>query len=374
MNLLFQISSDKMKDTYDRIKSHLKQDQQFIFQAMQILDNNFEIPDESKIEKNHIAIKRKFDFRGFNGIEIFLRLIPQIYKKLEDSPYYKSSELDAFLLETATETKSVDIKLILTKGCIWTVNWPTKVSGAFGQEDLEIPIFLYNGQLDEIVPAYIVELLSSAISAYTQNLYMPSLILATIALEATLRKVLSLRGYSSGGKGTSKDEYSFIDAKIGPLSDKSGYMLRFNKEPAKSSNEYYIAESDKSVPVRIKRKYRDKDRYDIIIRDFDGYEDYLTSDVIITPQQKRISGLGGALSIARYDEGILTDIDLPTDMDEIFKSVRNNLIHISEDSFSATIGDRRLSEILSNQLAVYDLIFNVSNYINKQYLDINKFP
>ena len=370
MNTLFAISPEKMKITYDQLKNYLKQDQQIIFNALKMLDKEFEMPEisELSLKNKHEEIKKKFDFSNFSGTNIFLGLIPQIYKILKESGRYDDDELDIFLKKTATETKNSSAKLVLTKDCIWTVEWFLEVRSVFGDEKMNLQISLYDSELNEIVPEYMFELLSSAISAYMQNLFMPSVILLSIALEAILREILLLKGYSAGTGGNSNAEYSFIEAEMLLCTQNSGHLIRLNSDDIKLPIERW---NPQTIPIRIKRKYNKKNHYDIIIRGLDGYEDYITTDTIESLPNKKISGLGGAIKIARDQEKVLTDMDIPKDMDEVFCGVRNNLIHISKESFDKDIsGSQPLKSILTNQAMVCDLLINVARYVNKKWYEI----
>lgn len=79
---------------------------------------------------------------------------------------------------------------------------------------------------------------------------------------------------------------------------------------------------------------RDKNpaREDLLIKAPQFLIDHLAGNRIIQPAQtKSIGGLGEALSIARDIEGVITPSDLPIDVDDVIKAVRNNLIHLSSD-------------------------------------------
>lgn len=93
-----------------------------------------------------------------------------------------------------------------------------------------------------------------------------------------------------------------------------------------------------------------------------------------TPQN--ITGLGKAIDIARNTERILTSFHLTEDLDEVIKTVRNNLVHLSGSVFAtpliafnslSTTGNFVLGDFIKDQKLVFDLITNVSRCINDLY-------
>jgi hypothetical protein len=86
--------------------------------------------------------------------------------------------------------------------------------------------------------------------------------------------------------------------------------------------------------------------------------------------------LGEALDIARKKEGFLTPDLLPTDFDEVIKIVRNNLIHLSSEALNTPLnnldptGEFNLGTFIERADCVYDLLRNISIFINEQYIQL----
>ena len=96
-------------------------------------------------------------------------------------------------------------------------------------------------------------------------------------------------------------------------------------------------------------------------------------------QPKYISGLGMALSNARTVELFLTPADLPADLDDVIKPIRNNLIHLSGDAFDTRlpyldthngITSFTLGDFIKDPVLVHDLLQGVSFVIEKIYCDL----
>ena len=91
-----------------------------------------------------------------------------------------------------------------------------------------------------------------------------------------------------------------------------------------------------------------------------------------------LGGLGEALDVARNKEKIISPSDLPPDMDEILKAVRNNLIHLSNESLEtdltkiSTLSVATVREFVANEELVFDLISDVPEFINNQYVKLWK--
>lgn len=87
----------------------------------------------------------------------------------------------------------------------------------------------------------------------------------------------------------------------------------------------------------------------------------------------QISGLGAALDIGRNHLTIITPLDIPEDLDNPIKAVRNNLIHLSGTSMLEVVqqdsngNNITLSDFLSNKNRVFDAICTIGSSINTIY-------
>lgn len=94
---------------------------------------------------------------------------------------------------------------------------------------------------------------------------------------------------------------------------------------------------------------------------------------------KYISGLGTALANARTVELFLTPADLPADLDDVIKPIRNNLVHLSGDAFNTRlpyldthngVSEFTLGDFIKDPVLVHDLLQGVSFVIEKIYCDL----
>lgn len=136
-------------------------------------------------------------------------------------------------------------------------------------------------------------------------------------------------------------------------------------------------EGQENVDIRIKREFNNrKNRFDLTVNIPEYLLDYLSSDRIIQPAQRRVNNLEEALNIARNVEGFLTPDILPVDVDAVIKVVRNKLIHLSGEALETILpsydpeGNFTLKDFINDSNLVYDLIYNIPYFINKQYLSI----
>ena len=198
----------------------------------------------------------------------------------------------------------------------------------------------------------------------------------TIAVEATLRDVLVSKGCSFNPRANSYNVYDFGQASISV--DGDTYKLDLKNIPPKTPSDFLITtEGQENVDIRIKREFNNrKNRFDLTVNIPEYLLDYLSSDRIIQPAQRRVNNLEEALNIARNVEGFLTPDILPVDVDAVIKVVRNKLIHLSGEALETILpsydpeGNFTLKDFINDSNLVYDLIYNIPYFINKQYLSI----
>lgn len=98
-------------------------------------------------------------------------------------------------------------------------------------------------------------------------------------------------------------------------------------------------------------------------------------------QRKKIWGLSQALSIARDEERLITAADLPPDLDDVLKAIRNNLLHLSAESFNAklprynsisTIGSYTLADFIRDKELVSTFVIDIPRFVNDQYVKLWK--
>ncbi|MBK9209296.1 MAG: hypothetical protein IPL71_13730 [Anaerolineales bacterium] len=98
-------------------------------------------------------------------------------------------------------------------------------------------------------------------------------------------------------------------------------------------------------------------------------------------QTNSVDGLGEALRIARSVEGVVTPLDLPIDVDDVVKAVRNNLIHLSSDSMDVELpkfaslnpnGKFTVKDFIDKPNLVFDFVIDIPRFVNEQYVKLWK--
>lgn len=382
MKLLFNIPSNSIKETYYRVKDILRGKDEVIFKAMEAvsadMNSNFRCPLTSEeYESKHKEIERILSYRStLKGAETALRLMTEIVKEVNFRGGIPGIDLNSLLNAMIFSTNLPEVKIIITQEIHYAVEWSVTFNyGGQSNED-SIRLELYNEDWTEIVPTYLVQYVHSAIISYKHGMNAVAVTLITIAVEATLRDVLVSKGYSFNPRANSYNVYDFGQASISV--DGDTYKLDLKNIPPKTPSDFLITtEGQENVDIRIKREFNNrKNRFDLTVNIPEYLLDYLSSDRIIQPAQRRVNNLEEALNIARNVEGFLTPDILPVDVDAVIKVVRNKLIHLSGEALETILpsydpeGNFTLKDFINDSNLVYDLIYNIPYFINKQYLSI----
>jgi hypothetical protein len=261
----------------------------------------------------------------------------------------------------------------------WLVGW--RISDAQGLSDArEVVAVTYESSWDQIVPWPVVQYLNSGILLYKQRAYATALALMSIAVEATLRDLLSTKGYSFTPGASKVDIYDYSHAQI--ASSGNSYSLTFlDAMPLGPADLATSASGAVPVDVQIRRNINlRKNRVDLLMRVPPYLVDHLSTNQIV--QQgipKGVDGLGEALRIARDVEKVITPRDLPPDVDVVLKAVRNNLIHLSSDSMRTELpryasrsntGQFTVKDFVNEADLVFDLVADIPDFVNKQYVKL----
>lgn len=249
----------------------------------------------------------------------------------------------------------------------WIWKWPVNVQ----DYELEINISLRNKNniSQEIVPDHVLQYIHQSIISFNENRNAASLALMSIALEGTLRDALDSRGYTYTYGAPTQDVYDLCDINISP--DANGFKVQFPNPMPQAHNLYLCNAGDPTHETfRIKRIIRGHDSF-LEIRNVNSILDFWSSNTIVTPAQMNISGLGAAIRIARHHANFLTDLDLPSDTDNVIQTVRNNLIHLSSNALLENVntssGTITLGDYLKDKNKVSDAIISISEAINSIY-------
>ncbi|HTJ50578.1 MAG TPA: hypothetical protein VL443_14050 [Cyclobacteriaceae bacterium] len=104
-----------------------------------------------------------------------------------------------------------------------------------------------------------------------------------------------------------------------------------------------------------------------------------TFDFIERKKTNYIGGLGTAIDRARNREAFLTPANLVTDMDIVITTIRNNLVHLSEEAFNtplpefnslSTSGNYLLKDFINSPMMVFDLIRSVTLCVDAMYKEL----
>jgi hypothetical protein len=308
---------------------------------------------------------------------LFLELMEQIHHELISVGKFLVAER---FREVLTIESGKEFKIKLSSEGAWLIEWRVEYSGGYAPDQRKIIVNTYKSDWGQIIPWGTVEYLNSGVFLFKQKSFLTALALMSIALEATLRDVLSTKGYTFSHGASKNDIYDFSDAQL----DISGndYLLTFPNAMPKSSvdlpSELDVMGKGLPVDIKIRRSINQRKKcIDLIIRPPDILVDFLSGDRVVQHANlKSIGGLGEALEIARNKEKIIMPKDLPPDMDEILKAVRNNLIHLSNESLETdltkfkTLSVETVREFVEDEELVIDLISDIPEFINDQYVKL----
>jgi hypothetical protein len=374
MNLLFIPRKESVLSVYDEIVKVYRGKEHYLFDVLCSIVTTFSRPDDSRYYSSALnAFRVNLNFTSIVGLSRLLKIIEGLVTTTYDDG-------DSFILECLVPklrfiTNDSATEIVFNEKNYFAAEWNVPVS-SFGQDEQQIiQLDLFDYQQNEIVPSYIVEYVKGAVLLYSQGLLKGACALMTIAMEATLRDILATRGYSYVTGTSSDDQYAFANAVVDVNAERDKFTISFAEGNIRSITEYCTANSlTTSQNIRIRRKKYGRDgKFELSIRNCDSLIDYFSPNVVDTPGQKTISGLGAALDIARNREEIIEVSLLPQDMDIIFTGIRNNLIHLSGEGLStAHVQDQNLEEFVNDRNKVFDLISFVPQFINAKYRELNQ--
>jgi hypothetical protein len=207
--------------------------------------------------------------------------------------------------------------------------------------------------------------------------------LLSIAAEATLRDVLTSRGYSFVHGASSIDVYAYCDARV--TADVTGgrYVIEFVDAMPRAVSDFTTSFATEPVNIQVRRVLKDKSnkRIDLHILAPKPLHEHWSQDTIATPAARTVGGLGEALDIARHREQCVTAEDLAEDFDEVLQAVRNNLVHLSKSALNTALpqydfldssGNFTLRDFLANEGLVHDFIVTVPRFITEQYVKLRQ--
>jgi hypothetical protein len=377
MNLLFQIPPKSILDTYRAVQTILNGHESIIFRTLGTIDRGFQQPiDRSQYELKHTEIQNKLKYTGaLRGRETAMKLLQGVWKHVEEIGGIQGVSNSSLIESLFFKTTKDNTYIRLTNNGLWAIEWSVSLNTPYVDSQkilLEHLHFCDNGEVNEVVPIYILEYIGSALNCFNEGMNAVAVALVSIAMEATLRDILAKRGYTFTPGASAEAVYPFSKADIEVVDE--SYKLTFHDPMPKPATLFTTSTGGSTkVEVDIKRKVH-YGRMDLVIKSPEFLLDHLSIKEPSRGAVKTISGLGKALSIARDVENILTPDLLPPDFDEVITGVRNPLIHLSEAALTAELesfnGELTLGDFLRNPEMVYDLITNVPRFINEQYLSM----
>ncbi|MGG3508020.1 hypothetical protein ABES58_21350 [Paenibacillus lautus] len=366
MKTTFSFPLDNILAVYNSIKIQLNGFDSLIFRAMSRIDSTFATTDNPTlfIEK-HEEIIRLLEWNDHNQ-SYAMSFFEAICTEARTEGLFSSNLVECIrlnpTLEGAYYTLSVDLH--------WCVNWELVLSTRHISRTIQVEEIGPNFKI--IVPNYIIEYLHNAITAFKQKINTVAVALISIAVEATLRDVLKEKGFTYNPRDNELDTYHSCDATISTDSNK--YTITYNSLMPKGIPDFLTSTNGlSSVNVKIRRVLKKTSggriRTDIQIIGVDDIVDHLTIDSVEKNGSITIGGLGKALSVAR-GSGFLTPATLPVAFDDVITGVRNNLIHLSNDSLNqpvAKLGNISINDFLKDDDKVYTLLTFIPRFINEQY-------
>ncbi|WP_148629638.1 hypothetical protein [Bacillus sp. E214] len=381
MNLLFHIPPDNLLNTYQKMKNILNGHDSIIFNTMKSLDSRFCIPINSSqyIQKHNEIESRLIRFTGvLRGREFAMRLLQGVWYEIQEKGGIQGVSNNDLLDALSFQTNKEGVYIKLTDPGYWAIEWDIPLKAAHYEDSqkvlLEHLTLTDSGEINEIVPKYVLEYIGSSFNCYKEGMNSVAVALISIAMEATLRDILAKRGYLFNSRASSVKEYPFTKADVEVVDN--AYKFTFQETMPKIPALFNTSSGGHpKVEVQIKRKINSK-RTDLLIKAPEFLLDHFSISNPTSEGVKKVNGLGEALRIARDEEQILTADVMPLDFDEVIRAIRNSLIHLSEASLSQKLNQKwelfpenfTLGDFLKDQEMVYDLITNIPRFINEQYL------
>ncbi len=367
---------------YQGVVQLLGQDE-IIFLSMSLIAQRrrfaFDLPvNLGEYPQKHQEIENSFTrYHNFPDRQgLFFDLINEIQTQLQ----INGQDLHANRLRDFVSIATAkDFNVLISGDCAWIVEWAV-ANPDDSSDERKIPATVYQGVWGNVIPWTVLQYLNGGILLYKQKSYATALALLSIAVEATLRDVLSTRGYTFTMRANKQDIYDFSRALVHV--NGANYTLTFPDPMPKQPTELNTS-SGGVLPIEIRvRRDGNPAREDLLIRAPQFLIDHWSGNRIIQPAQTNsVDGLGEALRIARSVEGVVTPLDLPIDVDDVVKAVRNNLIHLSSDSMDVELpkfaslnpnGKFTVKDFIDKPNLVFDFVIDIPRFVNEQYVKLWK--
>ena len=365
----------QMVSTYKDLRLKLKVDE-LIFESMTQIAQRRNFPFTSpttpaqyarKHEEVEGMLARFQNVLGRRGL--FLELVEELYLRLQ---LQGMQMLGDELLTLATIPVNNEFQIRLTADVAWAVEWEFLWEGSGIRQSLSNVV--YKNNWGPIVPWDVVQYLRSGILLFRQRAYATSLALMSIAVEATLRDVLSTKGYTFNHQANRTTIYQTTNAHV-DVNGNSYTVTIADTVPRPPADLTTSSKGNLPIDIKIRRKGNELAIHCPAFL-IDHWSSNSVEKVAVT---KNIGGLGEALRIARQVENVIDPADLPTDMDDVLKAIRNNLIHFSSNSMNtelprfasrSPIGRFTLKDFVKDTELVFDLVTEIPRFVNEQYVKL----
>lgn len=379
------VSGRVLERTLDAVLALLGGSQHVLFNAMAALTASTSSPFVAPTGPAEFTSKRNEIARILQspmllkGLDVALQLFEEVYRVVLAVGGVPGSSPQDLLDRLRIETEQPDETIFLSQDLRWIVEWPVRfpVDGPETRMSCEWLARPWGA----VVPPYIVNYLSSAATARRQKRNDAAVALLSIAVEATLRDVLSSHGYSFAPGVTSRDVYDYGRAQVTADTASGTYIVKFHDPMPLAVNDF--GSSFASVPVEIELRRVPKGgnsaRIDLNVIAPNPLYDHWTPSTIATPGALTVGGLGAALDIARNRLSCITAADLAIDFDEVLQAIRNNLVHLSGEALSTPLprfdflkSGFALRDFLAEDMLVQDFVAAISRFVTTQYVGLRR--
>ncbi len=385
MRLLREIRPGTSVEVYRVLRDLLRGNERIIFDSMVAVTSSQRQPftppgnrTEQEDKLNEIQTKlQTAELHGNRGL-MPLRFMREVaFRAKDQAPRLPANIVNGVIQSVKFEVPGKNLTMELTSDLNWQVSWMVKHRGIDHSEKLSIEIF--DADFKEIVPDYVIEYANTAIHAYVLNMNSTSAALLSIALEATLRDVLSSRGYTYIPGALPVDTFTYTEADVSV--NGSSYAVTFRDPRLKPVADFNTsAGGNTSMEIKMRRYLNTKNagRVDLYVLAPIGLVDHWSlNDVSQPANPKSIGGLGQALRIAREVEKFLQPSKLPVELDDVILTVRNNLIHLSEETMKTKLDleddDNRpmtLHQFLDNASTMFAFVTTAVRFVNDSYVEL----
>jgi hypothetical protein len=379
MNLLSQIRPGTALPIYETLKQILRGNEAIIFESMVAVTagrNAFQAPiDNSQYDIKHAEIEARLRTADMNSSRRFpLRLMTEICRQTKMA----QAGLPRHVYEHVRETIKIsiegeDISIGISDDLNWESVWQVKHRNF--EYDEKVHLNIYSTSFEEIVPRYVIEYIGAALHSYRQKLNFSCAALLSITVEAILRDVLIERGYSFRHGEISVDSYKYTDANVSVSGN--DYLVSFQNPRLKPATDLTASSGGNPTSIKVRRYIPPKNagRIDFYVLAPAYLIDHWSLDEVETAgNPKNLGGLGQAFTIAREVENFLDNTMLPLAFEEVIKTLRNNLIHLSQETLDKELdvedseGNKMtLNQFLDDPDTLFSFVTNILRFINDIY-------